>query len=73
MTGRSAGFPPLFGCLTSGTMAGTLWIDEASLQVIRVESYFRDDYNRTVQGSSMRIEFTLVNDEVWLAARRTAG
>jgi hypothetical protein len=49
-----------------GTMAGTLWVDEASRQAIRIESYFRDDYNRTVQGSSMRVELALVNNEVWL-------
>jgi hypothetical protein len=48
------------------TMAGTWWIDEASQQLIRIESYFRDDYNRTIRGSSMRIELAFVNDEVWL-------
>ena len=50
-------------------MAGTVWIDEASQQVIRVESYFRDDYDRTVEGSTMRIERLLVNNEVWLPSR----
>ena len=51
------------------TMAGALWIDDASQYVMRMESYFREDYNRTVQGSSMRTERTLVNDEVWLPSR----
>jgi hypothetical protein len=50
-------------------MAGTLWIDEASQSVIRIESYFTDDDNRNVQGSSLRLERTLVNDEVWLPSR----
>ena len=50
-------------------MAGTLWIDEASQHVIRIESYFCDDDNRNVQGSSLRLERTLVNDEVWLPSR----
>ena len=50
-------------------MAGTLWIDEASQHVIRMESYFCDDYERTVQGSSVRVERVLVNDEVWLPSR----
>jgi hypothetical protein len=50
-------------------MAGALWIDEASQQVIRVESYFFDDYGSIVQGSSVWMEQTLVNDEVWLPSR----
>ena len=50
-------------------MAGTLWIDEASQQVIRIESYFFDDYASVVQGSSVWMEQTLVNDEVWLPSR----
>ena len=50
-------------------MAGTLWIDEASQSVIRLESYFTDDDNRNVQGSSLRMERTFVNDEVWLPSR----
>jgi hypothetical protein len=53
----------------TGATAGTLWIDEASQHVIRVESYFRDDHARAAQGSSLRIERTLVNDEVWLPSR----
>jgi hypothetical protein len=53
---------------TSAT-AGTLWIDEASEHVIRVDSYFRDDYGRTARGSSLRIERTLVNGVVWLPSR----
>ena len=50
-------------------MAGTLWIDDASQHLIRIESYFRDDYDGSVQGSSLREERTLVNDEVWLPSR----
>lgn len=50
-------------------MAGTLWIDDASQSVIRIESYFTDDDNRNVEGSSLRMERTLVNDEVWLPSR----
>ena len=53
----------------TGATAGTLWIDEASEHVIRMESFFRDDYGRTARGSSLRIERTLVNDEVWLPSR----
>lgn len=53
----------------AGTMAGTLWIDEASQQVMRMESHFRDDYHRTVQGSSLRAERALINDEIWLPSR----
>jgi hypothetical protein len=49
--------------------AGTLWIDEASQSVIRFESYFRDEYDRTVPGSSIRYERTLVNDDAWLPSR----
>ena len=52
-----------------GAMAGTLWIDDASQHVIRIESYFRDDFDRTVRGSSMRVERTFVNGEVWLPSR----
>jgi hypothetical protein len=50
-------------------LAGTVWIDEASQQVIRIESYFFDDYDSVVQGSSVWMEQTLVNDEVWLPSR----
>jgi hypothetical protein len=52
-----------------GRMAGTLWIDEASQQVIRIESHFGDGYEQMVAGSSMRTERTLVDGEVWLPAR----
>jgi hypothetical protein len=44
-------------------------VEERFFDVIRVDSYFRDDYGRTAQGSSLRIERTLVNDEVWLPSR----
>ena len=47
-------------------MAGALWIDAASQQVIRLESWFPEDDDQTVQGSSIRIERTLVHNEVWL-------
>jgi hypothetical protein len=47
-------------------LAGTLWIDEASQEVIRIESHFIDDYDSIVQGSAVWMEQTLVNDEVWL-------
>jgi hypothetical protein len=50
-------------------LAGTLWIDEAAQHVIRIDSYFRDDENGNVEGSSLRMERTLVNDEVWLPSR----
>lgn len=50
-------------------IAGTLWIDEASQSVVRIESYFTDDDNRNVEGSTLRMERTLVNDEVWLPSR----
>jgi hypothetical protein len=50
-------------------MAGTLWIDDASQSVMQLESYFTDDDNRNVQGSTLRVERTLVNDEVWLPSR----
>ena len=50
-------------------MAGTVWIDETSWHLARVESYFQDDYERTIQGSSIRMERTLFNDEVWLPSR----
>ena len=49
-----------------GRMSGVLWIDDASRQVIRVESFFTDSYNGLVPGSAMRMERTLVNGEVWL-------
>ena len=52
-----------------GNVAGTLWIDEASQYVIRLESYFVDEFNRNVEGSSLRVERTLVNEEIWLPAR----
>ena len=52
-----------------GRMSGTLWIDEASQQVIRIESHFGESYEQMVQGSSMRTERTLVDDEVWLPSR----
>jgi hypothetical protein len=50
-------------------MAGTLWIDEASQEVIRIESHFIDDYDSFVQGSAVSMEQARVNDEVWLPAR----
>ena len=50
-------------------MAGTLWIDEASTQVIRMESHFADGFEQMVQGSSMRTERTLVDGDVWLPLR----
>lgn len=50
-------------------MAGTLWIDDASQQVIRIESHFIDDYDSIVQGSSVWMEQSLVNGEVWLPSR----
>jgi hypothetical protein len=50
-------------------MAGTLWIDEASQEVIRIESHFIDDYDSIVQGSAVSMEQARVNDEVWLPAR----
>ena len=50
-------------------MAGTVWIDEATEHMIRVEAYFLDDYDRTVQGSSMRNERILINNEVWVPSR----
>jgi membrane protein implicated in regulation of membrane protease activity len=53
----------------AGAMAGTWWIDEASSHVIRFESYFRDDDDPIVKGSSVLVERTLVNDEVWLPSR----
>jgi hypothetical protein len=52
-----------------GVMAGTLWIDEASQHVIRMESHLLDDFNRTAQGSSLRVERTLLNGEVWLPSQ----
>jgi hypothetical protein len=53
----------------AGKMAGALWIDEASQQMIRIDSYFVDDYGSVVQGSSVWMEQTLINDEVWLPSR----
>ena len=50
-------------------MAGAVWIDETSHHLALVESYFRDDHERTIQGSSIRMERTLFNDEVWLPSR----
>lgn len=50
-------------------MAGALWIDQASQQMIRIDSYFFDDYGSIVEGSSVWMEQTLVNDEVWLPSR----
>jgi hypothetical protein len=50
-------------------MAGTLWIDEASQQVIRIESHFGEGHEEMFQGSSMRTERTLVDGEVWLPFR----
>ena len=49
--------------------AGTLWIDEALQTVIRIDAYLTDDWERTVKGSSVRVERTLVNGEVWLPLR----
>jgi len=51
-------------------MAGTLWIDEVSQYVIRIESFFREDYNRTGRGSTIRAERVLINGEVWLPSQR---
>jgi len=50
----------------AGKMAGALWIDDVSHQMIRIDSYFFDDYGSVVQGSSVWMEQTLINDEVWL-------
>jgi hypothetical protein len=50
-------------------MAGTLWIDEASQQVIRIESFFREDFDRTGRGSAIRADRTLVNGDVWLPSQ----
>lgn len=50
-------------------MAGAVWIDETSRHLARVESYFSDDHERTIQGSAIRIERTVFNDEVWLPSR----
>jgi hypothetical protein len=50
-------------------MAGAVWIDETTQHLARVESYFKDDYGRTIQGSSIRMERTMFNDEVWLPFR----
>ena len=52
----------------AGKLAGTLWIDEASEHVIRIESYFTGDHNGNVQGSSVRMERVLI-DDVWLPLR----
>jgi outer membrane lipoprotein-sorting protein len=49
-------------------LAGTLWIDEASEHVIRIESYFSDDHNRNVRGSSVRMDRVLI-DDAWLPSR----
>jgi hypothetical protein len=69
-------FQPKGGVAASGDverqairMAGTLWIDEASQQLIRLESHFIDDYESVVTGSSIWVEQTLVNGEVWLPSR----
>jgi hypothetical protein len=51
-------------------MAGTLWNDEASRYVIRIESFFREDYDRTGRGSTIRAERVLINGEVWLPSQR---
>ena len=53
----------------ASTMAGTLWIDEASQQVIRIDASFVENYESIVQGSSVWMEQTLVDDEAWLPAR----
>jgi hypothetical protein len=53
----------------AGKMAGALWIDEASQQMMRIDSYFFDDYGSVVQGSSVWMEQILINDEVWLPSR----
>ena len=50
-------------------LAGTLWIDEASQQAIRLEAHLSGDSEREIAGSGLRVERTLVNDEVWLPAR----
>ena len=50
-------------------MAGALWIDHASQEMIRIDSYFFDDYGSIVAGSSVSMEQTRVNDEVWLPSR----
>lgn len=55
--------------LQASRMAGALWIDEASRYAVRIDSYFRDDFERTIQGSSITMERTFVNDEVWLPSR----
>jgi hypothetical protein len=52
-----------------GRTAGTLWIDEASQQVIRIESHFVADHEQIVHGSSMRTERTLIDGDVWLPLR----
>ena len=69
-------FQPKSGVVPNGDverqasrMAGTLWIDDASQQVIRIESHFIDDYDSIVQGSAVSMEQTRVNDEVWLPSR----
>jgi hypothetical protein len=53
----------------AGTMAGTVWIDDALGQVMRIESYFLEGYEEVHPGSSMRMERTLVDGEVWLPSR----
>jgi hypothetical protein len=48
------------------SMAGAIWIDEATHQVMRIESWLRDGVGAFVPGSSFRAERVFVGDEVWL-------
>jgi hypothetical protein len=57
----------------AAAMAGALWIDEALQQVIRIDAYFVGDLDSIVEGSSVWMEHTLVNDEVWLPSRIEAN
>jgi hypothetical protein len=46
--------------------AGVLWIDEQARQVVRTDSYYREDDRFTRKGSSTTSEQVRLNDEVWL-------
>ena len=50
----------------AGVTAGALWIDEALQQMVRIETWFSDDHERVAEGTSIRVERILLNDEVWL-------
>jgi hypothetical protein len=46
--------------------AGVMWIDERARQVVRTDTFYRENGSITRKGSATMSEQVRLNDEVWL-------